>query len=153
MKKLFAFLFCAATLAGIAGCSNDDNDGPDLRDDAAALVGTWKTTTHQWTEYANGKKIDSGTDKDDWFTLELTADGEYHWREEGDMVSSSDDGYYTYDKEIHLFRLNHSVDFALKEATVIRLTDTVLELSWAEEGEDEGIIWKDENVLSFKRIN
>lgn len=59
-------------------------------------------------------------------------------REEGDMVSSSDDGYYTYDKEIHLFRLNHSVDFALKEATVIR-PDTVLELSWAEEYEDEGI--------------
>ena len=153
MKNLCMLLLCATALMW-GGCSKDDNEPePDLRGDAAALVGTWQTMTHQWTSYENGKKTDSATDKDDWFTLELTSDGQYHWREEGDVLSSSDDGWFTYDPETHTFKLQHNVDFGLQEATVTRLTGAVLELSWIEEGEEDAVLWKDENVLTFKRIN
>jgi len=38
MKKSFAFLFCAATLAGFAGCSDDDDDKADL----SQLIGKWE---------------------------------------------------------------------------------------------------------------
>ncbi len=38
MKKFLAFLFCAATLAGFAGCSDDDDDEVDL----AQLIGKWE---------------------------------------------------------------------------------------------------------------
>ncbi len=37
MKKFLAFLLCAATLAGFAGCSDEDEDGIP-----SELVGTWE---------------------------------------------------------------------------------------------------------------
>lgn len=154
MKKLLALLLAAAICCLTSACSKSD-DGPDLRSEADALVGTWQTTTHRWVWYENGKRVDAATDPDDWFTLQLTADGQYHWREEDDYVSSEDDGRYTYDTSSHLLRLLDAglgLDFGLASAVVTRLTENRLELSWTDEWYEDGIDYREENTLSFRRI-
>ncbi|MDE6779641.1 MAG: hypothetical protein K2J51_09290 [Alistipes sp.] len=155
MKRLFVlFAFAAALVAG--GCSDSAEDsGPDLRDEAPAIVGLWQTTSHRWTEYdENGRKLDSGTDYEDWFTLELTADGEFHWREDGINYGNNPyhDGTYTYDAATHTLTLNIpvAIDFGLQRAEVLRLTPSAMQLSWRTEYYNDSDY--DVNILSFKRI-
>ncbi len=48
MKKFLAFLLCAATLVGFASCSDDEDDeGENVIDDPAALVGYWQAVEYR----------------------------------------------------------------------------------------------------------
>lgn len=56
MKKFFAFLLCAATLVGFAGCSDDDEEGILTSPDA--LVGKWQLVRTVEHYYEDGRWFD-----------------------------------------------------------------------------------------------
>lgn len=118
MKKLFTFLFCTATLAGIAGCSDDEDESILTSPDA--LVGKWqlvRTVEHyyedgKWhteTEYdvdANNESFlffeiyeSNGTHRSERYSLENTLldSREYIWRyENGYIYIDNYDPYQVY---------------------------------------------------------
>ncbi len=143
MKKFLAFLLCAATLAGFAGCSDDDDEGILTSPDA--LVGKWqliRTVEHycedgRWfdvTDY-DVEELNGG----DLFFEIYEPDGTYRYEnyyldgtlwKSGSYIWRYEDGYIYHDQyscevivltESKLVARYHDGDGEYEEDTLMRI--------------------------------
>ncbi len=132
MKKFFAFLFCAATLAGFAGCSDDDENNVD----AALLPGVWRQTA----EYDGW---DDTWEYDDFerypHYMVLNADGTGAKGLSSPTEASSSDDQFVWRCEGSRFVFRYTDGQAERVWNIEKLTQE--ELVFSVDCEDEGEHW------------
>lgn len=131
MKKFFAFLLCAATLAGFAGCSDGDENSAGT----ALLPGVWYCTYQKWTE--DGKTWDASYTASGTYYIRFSTDGT------GNLSSGPDElmelgGYYDFTwsvsgKTIHVLLSKGNNEFE-DVWEIKKLTEDELTLCWSDSG-------------------
>ncbi len=136
MKKFFAFLLCTATLAGFAGCSDDDDEV-----DLAQLIGKWECYKDYDGEYDEWD--DEYGEGVDLYLLEFRNDG---------TGACLDDIHYTGTWRQFTYSVNGNMLYwDIDDKTRIeKLTSSELVLAYDYEG-DDGRQYTDKEY--YKRID
>lgn len=134
MKKILAFLTCAALASTLGACSDKDDDAID----AAAVVGEWICTYQKVVEKDGSTSLESTYDAADDYRLLLHADGTgmLVTGKSGDSLLEWDSGnelpltYSVSGNEIHavVYRFGLSDEGTDQVYKIRSLTESALEL-------------------------
>lgn len=146
---LLAFVLPLGMLT--TSCSDDDDD--KVPGSKSELVGKWKLTSEEYWYKENGQIVETSNGKQDVnynYTIEFKADGTCVVTDEG--YTESAEWKYSGGK-IYVKEDDENWSDVDEGATVLKLTDTVLEVESHEKYKDDGVNCEDYGWEKYTRIS